>query len=177
MRKLLQLLFLGCFLFNASAQQVKNTSLSKTTLIKAAKEIMIPTSTCALITQDKNGISRVRTMDPFAPEKDLTVWFGTNSKSRKVAQIKNNNNVTIYYRDKDHSGYVMLHGKAEIIKNKTAKDNYWKDTWSSFYPNKKENYLLIKVTPIWMEIVSPPRNITGNLETWEPPILFFNLKN
>jgi len=177
MRKLLQLLFLGCFLFNASAQQVKNTSLSKTTLIKAAKEIMISTGTCALITQDENGISRVRTMDPFPPEKELTIWFGTNPKSRKIAQIKNNNKVTIYYRDKDDSGYVMLHGEAEIVKNQTAKNNYWKETWKSFYPNKKESYLLIKVTPIWMEIVSPPRNITGSSETWEPPILFFNLKN
>jgi len=171
MRKLLQFLFLGSFIFNASAQQIKNTSLSKTALIKAAKEIMTYTGTCALITQDKNGVSRVRTMDPFAPEKDLTVWFGTNPKSRKVAQIKNNNNVTIYYRDKDDSGYVILHGKAEIIKNQTLKNKYWKDTWSSFYPNKKESYLLIKVTPIWMEIVSPPRNIIGSSETWEPPML------
>ena len=177
MRKLFQFLFLGCFIFNASAQQIKNTSHSKTVLIKAAREIMTSTGTCVLITQDKNGISRARTMDPFSPEKDLTVWLGTNLKSRKVAQIKNNNQVTIHYRDKDDSGYVMLHGKAEIINNKIAKNNYWKDTWKSFYPNKKESYLLIKVTPVWMEIVSPPRKITGSTTTWKPPTLVFNLKN
>jgi general stress protein 26 len=173
MKKLLQIIFLSCFILNTSAQQIKNSSLSKTDLIKAAKEIMTSTETCALITQDKNGASRVRTMDPFPPEKDLTIWFGTNPKSRKIAQIKNDNKVTIYYRDKDETGYVMLHGKGEIINNQATKKNYWKDSWKSFYPNKKESYILIKVTPIWIEIVSPPRNIIGSNKTWEPPMLIF----
>lgn len=157
--------------------QTKNTSFSKAELIKSAKEIMNSTATCALITQDKNGVSRVRTMDPFPPEENVTVWFGTNSTSRKVAQIKQNNLVTLYYRDKDDSGYVTIHGKATLINNKQEKSKHWKETWKSFYPNKKESYLLIKVVPIWMEIVSPTRNIVGNPETWEPPILFFNIKN
>ncbi len=173
MRKFLQFIFVFSFFLSSSAQQTKNTSLSKAMLIKAAKEIMNLTETCALITQDKNGISRVRMMDPFPPEKNLAVWFGTNPKSRKVAQIKNNNNVTLYYRDKNDSGYVMLHGKATIINNQVAKNKYWKERWKSFYPNNAERYLLIKVTPIWIEIVSPPRNIIGSNTTWEPPTLLF----
>ena len=173
MRKLLQLFFVCCFVFNVKAQQIKNTSLSKTLLMKSAKEIMNSTGTCALITQDEKGVSRVRMMDPFTPEEDLTLWFGTNPKSRKTTQIKNNNNVTVYYRDKDDSGYVMIYGKAELIHNQKSKNKYWKNTWKSFYPNKKESYVLIKVTPIRMEIVSPKRNIIGSTETWEPPTLLF----
>lgn len=154
--------------------QTKNTDFTKPELIQAAKEIINSTGTCALITQDENGVSRVRTMDPFPPENDLTIWFGTNPTSRKVTQIKQNNLVTIYYRDKDDSGYVMLHGKATLVNSQKEKDTYWKTTWKSFYPNKKEDYLLIKVVPIWMEIVSPPRNIVGSSKTWEPPTLYFN---
>lgn len=173
MKKIIYLVFFLIPL-SASTQEIKNTKLTKKELIKAAIEIIESSGTCALITKDKNGFSRVRTMDPFAPEKDLTIWFGTNPKSRKVSQIKNNNDVTIYYRDKDGSGYVTIHGKAKLVNLQRLKNNYWKDTWKSFYPNKKENYLLIKVTPIWMEIVSPTRNITGDLKTWEPPMLYFN---
>lgn len=176
MKTLLKLFFTYCLVFNISAQQIKNTKHTKATLIKAAKEIITSTGTCALITQDSNGISRVRTMDPFLPENDLTIWFGTNPKSKKVVQIKNNNKVSIYYRDKDDSGYVTIYGKAELINNQTVKNKYWKDSWKSFYPNKKESYLLIKVTPIWMEVVSPTRNIIGDLKTWEPPTLFFKDK-
>jgi general stress protein 26 len=176
MKKIITLLFV---LFSVSlvAQQVKNTTFSKAELIKAAKEIMNSTGTCALITQDANGISRVRTMDPFQPKKDLTVWFGTNPTSRKVAQIKNNNSVTLYYRDKDDSGYVMIHGKAILVNDPNAKNKYWKASWKAFYQNKKESYLLIKVIPIWMEIVSPPRKIVGSEKTWEPPTLHFTTSN
>jgi general stress protein 26 len=173
MKKLLFFIFVFYFANATSAQKVKNSSHSAVILLKAAEEIMNSTRTCALITQDKNGISRVRTMDPFAPEKDFTVWFGTNPKSRKIAQIKNNNKVTIFYRDKDDSGYVMIYGKAELINDQKLKNKFWKDTWKSFYPNKKESYLLLKVTPIHMEIVSPPRNIVGSADTWEPPTLLF----
>ena len=175
-KKFLAALFFCNFIFTTTAQEIKNTSASKAELLKAAKEIMISTGTCALITQDQNGISRVRMMDLFSPEENLTLWFGTNPNSRKVTQIKNNSSVTVYYRDKDDSGYVMIYGKAELINDQKLKNSYWKDSWKSFYPNKKESYLLIKITPIWMEIVSPPRNIVGNSETWEPPILYFKDK-
>ncbi|MFT5761715.1 MAG: general stress protein 26 [Polaribacter sp.] len=175
-KKIFVFFILSCIPLNGFTQ-TKNTSFSKEALIKAAKEIMNSTGTCALITQDKNGVSRVRTMDPFPPEENATVWLGTNSTSRKVTQIKQNNLVTLYYRDKDDSGYVTIHGKATLVNNEQEKSKHWKETWKSFYPNKKENYLLIKVVPLWMEIVSPPRNIVGNSETWEPPTLFFNLKD
>ena len=33
--------------------------------------------------------------------------------------------------------------------------------------------ILIKVEPEWMEIVSPPRHITGDPETWEPDRVSF----
>ena len=169
-------ILLVCIPLIGIAQHTKNSNFSKADLIKSALEIMNSTGTCALVTQDNKGISRVRIMDPFPPEKDLTVWLGTNPKSRKVSQIKKNNKVTLYYRDKDDSGYVMIHGKAELINNQKEKNKYWKDTWKSFYPNKKESYLLIKITPIWMEIVSPPRNIVGDDGTWEPPTIYFNSK-
>ena len=173
-----KIIYTAIFLISltASTQEIKNTKLTKQKLIKAAKEIINSTGTCALITQDQKGNSRVRTMDPFPPENDLTIWFGTNPKSRKVTQIKNNNKVTLYYRDKDDSGYVTINGIATLINKQELKNKYWKNSWKSFYPNKKESYLLIKVTPISMEIVSPPRNIIGSDSTWEPPTVYFNAK-
>ena len=75
-------------------------------LKNVAREIMTAASTCALITIDEEGQPRVRAMDPFLPESDFTVWFGTNPKSRKVNQIKKNPKVTLYYLDSDATGYV-----------------------------------------------------------------------
>lgn len=142
-------------------------------LILAAREIISSAGTCALITLDDEGRPRARAMDPFPPEEDFTIWFGTNSESRKVGQIKNDPRVTLYYLDGDASGYVMVHGRAELINGKTEKEKYWKKEWEAFYPNNRENYLLVKVSPMWMEVSSFSRGINGDSLTWEPPTVRF----
>ena len=142
-------------------------------LIEAAKEIMNSAGTCALITLDDEGAPRVRAMDPFSPEKDLTVWFGTNSRSRKVDQIKKDPRVTLYYLDKDASGYVIIHGLARLVNNSQEKEKRWKAEWEAFYPDKTKDYLLIEVSPSSIEILSPPRGIVGDPETWQPPVVNF----
>ncbi len=143
-------------------------------LILAAREIMDAAGTCALITLDEEHIPMVRTMDPFPPAEDLTVWFGTNSESRKVQQIKNNPNVTLYYLDSDASGYVVIHGTAQLVDDPEEKQKRWKDSWEAFYPNNREDYLLIRVSPEWMEILSTTRGITGDPKTWETPVVKFD---
>lgn len=143
-------------------------------LLNAAREIMVNTGTCALITLDNEGRPRARTMDPFLPEDNFTVWFGTNSKSRKVDQIKNDPRVTLYYFDSESSGYVMIHGIAQLIDDSKKKEKYWKKEWEAYYPNKSESYMLIKVSPIWMEVLSPAHGVNNDPITWQPPIFQFN---
>ncbi len=149
-----------------------NDSLQQNVKV-AALEIMSAVKTCALITLDEENRPRVRAMDPFLPESDFTVWFGTNPNSRKVAQIKKNPKVTLYYLENESNGYVMIHGTAELVNVQEEKDKRWKPEWEAFYPNKKEDYLLIKVTPDWMEVVSYAHNLVGDTITWEPPIVVF----
>lgn len=158
-----------------SQNEVLKDSLNNK-LIQAAKEIISNAGTCALITLDGEGRPRVRAMDAFPPENDFTVWFGTNPESRKVNQIKNDPRVTLYYLDKDGSGYVMIHGKAQLVNDTGEKEKHWKVEWEAFYPDKNESYLLIKVTPEWMEVVSYAYGITGDPVTWEPPKVTFDSK-
>jgi len=155
------------------AQEKIPEDFSRDTLIKAAREIMTSAGTCALITLDEEGRPRVRAMDPFIPQNDLTVWFGTNSKSRKVQQIKEDPRVTLYYLDRDTSGYVMIYGTAQIVDDPKEKAKRWKKEWETFYPNRSEDYLLIKVSPGWMEVISYSRGIFANPITWEPPKVNF----
>ena len=139
----------------------------------AAREIMTSAETCALITLDREGRPRVRVMDPFIPDRDFTVWLGTNSNSRKVDQIKNDPRVTLYYLADDASGYVMIHGTAYLVNDQEEKDKRWKKEWEAFYPENRETYLLIKIVPEWMEVVSYPHGITGDPVSWEPPKVIF----
>ncbi|MCA0131611.1 pyridoxamine 5'-phosphate oxidase family protein [Winogradskyella alexanderae] len=158
---------------NLIGQEVHIKDSTKNKLTLAAREIIKASGTCALISLDEKSIPRVRIMDPFPPENDFTIWFGTKSESRKVHQIKNNPNVTLYYQDSDASGYVVIHGKAQIVEDEKIKQTKWKKEWEAFYPNK-DSYVLIKVSPDWMEILSHSRGIVGDPVTWQTPIVRFD---
>ena len=154
-------------------QNIKPTDTLTNHILTAAKEIMTTAKTCALITIDKDGRPRVRVMDPFLPEEDFTVWFGTNKKTRKTEQIKNNPKVTLYYLEPNNAGYVMITGIAELIDDVVEKEKRWKDAWHAFYSNM-DDYLLIKVSPDWMEVISYTHHIIGDELTWEPPKVQFD---
>ncbi len=170
----LMLIFIMLTSISVVSQESAITDSSNIKLLKGARKIMIDAGVCSLITLDKEGNPRARTMDPFLPEDDFTVWFGTNSSSRKVTQIKNDPRVTLYYFESNTSGYVVISGTAQLINKPEKKDSYWKNEWEAFYPNERENYLLIKVTPIWLEVLDPAHGIYNNPKTWQPPIVVFD---
>ena len=157
--------------FNQNSQTQDSTTIK---LLSAAKDIMSTAKTCALITLDFEGIPRVRVMDPFIPENDFTIWLGTNAKTRKVEQIRNNPKVTLYYLEPNGSGYVMLYGLAQLVNDQAEKDRRWKATWEAYYPNDREDYLLIKISPQWLEVISYSHGIIGDPDTWEPPKVLFD---
>ena len=146
---------------------------SRDELIDAAREIMITSRYCALITVDGSGRTNARTMDPFAPDKDMVVWFGTNPRSRKVAEIRRHPRVTLYYFDRENQAYVTIRGIARLVNDSAAKARHWKEEWKTFYPNRDRDYLLIEVRPLSLEVVNTKKGILGDPRTWQPPTVVF----
>jgi len=168
---LLHLLFLTTTVVLSQNKEVNDSLNIK--IKNAARKIMSSANTCAFITLDKEGSPRVRVMDPFPLENDFTVWLATNPKSRKVTQIKHDSRVTLFYLDKNSTGYVMIRGIAQLVTDPKEKERRWKPEWKAFYPDKPKGYLLIKISPKSMEVVSYKYNILGDSETWQPPVLLF----
>jgi general stress protein 26 len=156
------------------AQNTQTSLWERDSLISAAHEIIENSRYCALITLDKSGMPSVRTMDPFKPEEDMVIWLGTSSKSRKVNEIRNDSRVTMYYADPDGAGYVVINGKAILVNDQKEKERWWKKEWEAFYPEDRNNYLLIKVVPNKLEILSYKHGFTGDPETWRVPAIDFN---
>jgi len=169
-----QLFLILLFLQGLSlTQENQNVQQDRDSLIVAAREIMDKARYCALITVDEAGYPQARTMDPFAPDKDMVVWLGTNKNSRKVKEIKNNPRATLYYLAPDGSGYVVIKGKASLVNSENEKEKYWKEGWDQYYEDNRENYLLIKIEPEKLEIVSYRHNIIGDTKTWKVPCVDF----
>ena len=164
------LVFFAALTTSVSAQQ---RHWSKDELIAEAREIMTTTRYCALISIDKSGRAQARTMDAFAPDEKMTVWFGTNPLSRKVSEIRRNPHVTLYYFDRESQAYVTIQGIARLVNDPKEKARHWKDDWKAFYPDRDKSYLLIEVRPLRLEVVNIKTGIVGTAHDWQPPSVTF----
>jgi general stress protein 26 len=147
--------------------------LSRDQLIAAAREIISSARYAALITLDSSGRAQTRTVDPFAPDENMEIWIGTNPRSRKVAEIRRNRRVTLYYFDRDAQAYVSISGTARLVNDPEEKAKRWKEEWKEFYPDRARDYMLIAVTPDKLELVNVKKGIVGDPQTWKPPSVSF----
>ena len=136
---------------------------------------------CFLITVSESGQAEARLMQPFEPEPDLTIWFGTSPKSRKVREIQRDNRVTLGYTHSEAGAYVTLMGTASIENDVAKKQQYWRDDFAAFWPggSLSDGYALIKFVPTRIELmhigqeVAPepfglrPAILTRTGEAWE----------
>ncbi len=138
-------------------------------MIAAAREIMSSQTYCAIVTVDESGRPRARTMNPFPPEDDLTVWMATNSRSRKVLEIQANPRVCLYYADhKEATGSVTIAGRAELVDEMSEKKKRERPYWKDSFPDWKY-LLLIRVVPERIDVLNYGRGLTNEGDTWQAP--------
>ena len=170
MKRLLIIVFI---LTSAHAQVKYSTGTERDSLIAAAKEIIAMDKYCALATIDSSGHPDVRTMNPFPPEEDMTVWIATNSRSHKVQEIRNNPKVCLYYADHSKAaGYVTMTGTAVLVDDMNEKLKRKRDYWSQAFPDWKY-LILIKVIPERLEVLNYKRGTLNDPITWSVPIVVF----
>jgi general stress protein 26 len=125
---------------------------------------------CTLVTLDKGGQPQARVVDPFPPDPDMSVWIATKSASRKVAQIQKDPRATLLCFDAVKQGYVSLLGAAELVDDPKQKARRWKPEWKAFYDdeNRGKDYLLIRLRPKRLEILSPAHGLLNDPRTFQP---------
>jgi general stress protein 26 len=155
------------------AQEKTSTSAHRDSVIAAAREIIGAQTYCALITIDSTGRANIRTMNPFPPEEDMTVWMATNSRSRKVKEISNNPKVVLYYANHAQAtGYVAITGTAVLVDDIKEKTKRKRDYWTQAFPDWKY-LMLIKVIPERLEVINYKYGFTNNSENWDPAYVEF----
>jgi general stress protein 26 len=165
----LLLLLFGAVVPNSVAQNAKPRLIQSDSLIAAAREIIGLQKYCALVTLDSTGRPNVRTMNPFPPEDDMTVWIATNSRSRKASDIRHNPAVCLYYADHGRAtGYVSISGKAYLVDDMNEKLKRKREYWTQAFPDWKY-LLLIKVVPEKIEVINYRHGLVNDTLTWKPP--------
>jgi general stress protein 26 len=144
-------------------------------IIAAARDIMQKARHCSLITVGDDGHPQARIVDPLEPDSDFTVWIATNPLTRKVREIRRNPRTTLLCFDTATSSYVTVVGRASLITDAADKQKHWKADWAPVYPQgaRDDGFVLIRMTPARLEIVSESRGIVGDPKTWLPLAIEF----
>ena len=154
---------------HAAEPQAPAAAKDKAALLAAAREIMAAQTYCALVTLDESGRPQVRTMNPFPPDEDMVVWMATNTQSRKVAQIKRDSRVALYYANHGTAiGSVVITGKAELVDDMAEILKRKRAYWDQAFPGLR-NLTLIRVVPEKVDVINYKAGVNNDPTTFAAP--------
>jgi general stress protein 26 len=158
-----------------AAQQTQKAPPTRAEILAAARSIIAQARFSTFVTLGEKGEPRARIVDPFAPDSSFTVWVATNSVTRKVKEIRRDARVVLLWFEPGNPGYVSLTGRARLVSDVSEREKHWKEDWKGLYRDRNhgDDYLLIRVTPIHMEVVSYAKGMIGDPKTWRPVMLDF----
>jgi len=125
-------------------KQEQNQNIEK--LIEMVKD----SRTCMLITNEKTAENLSgRPMSISKIDDDGTIWFFTKESSYKVDEIEESKKVSIAITNESSNNYLMIHGSATLVKDKTKMKELWSSLLKAWFPLGLEDpdMILIKVTP------------------------------
>lgn len=118
---------------------------------------------CHLTTVDEHGYPHTTAMlnlrcakeypglvDLHAEDRnDFCVYMTTANRSPKMARLKGNPKVSLYFCDADQIIGLMLGGDIAVIEDQALKERIWQDGWTMYYPNGPQGpeYGVIKLAP------------------------------
>lgn len=182
----------GCASAPASpGSRVATDSLNLATdpgqVLEAARRLMESDENMALVTVDDNGQPRIRTVkaflsdvDPADPRASMTVWVMTRDSTRKVEQIRNHPQVSLYFNDDAKVSYLTVMGTAlvhtdprhpaiQALLARPALEGYA----DYFWPDFPKGFVMLEIQPGWIEFMDQEK-LKPHGETWRPQAVVFD---
>lgn len=151
-------------------------------IIAAARALMVADPDAALVTVDRDGQPRVRSVrafpeefDPGDPVKTMTCWVMTRLNTRKVEQVRSHSKVALYFDDDAQISYLTIMGEAIVhtdADNPRAKRLYDDEYAAFFWPDFPNDFVMIEIQPKWMEFMGP--GVPNHGEHWRPQGLYLS---
>jgi len=116
---------------------------------EACDDLMTTSPVCQLTTIDANGFPHTTAMNNLrcareypllAPlycdsGNDFLMYVTTSMQSDKMARIRANPKVSMYFCDPSQIIGLMLSGEIEVVTDQALKNRIWQKGWAMYYPN------------------------------------------
>ena len=127
---------------------------------------LVNRSTIAMLgTNGDKGYPNIRAMIKMENEGLKTIWFSTNTSSRKIPQLKKNPKACVYFVDFDKWIGLMLVGTTEIRKDQQSRERLWREGYEKYYPKgvNDPDYSVLRFTTQWGRYYHSLNHITFEL--------------
>jgi general stress protein 26 len=80
-----------------------------------------------------------------------TVWFSTNTSSRRVAQFLKDPRACVYISDNDHFEGLMLVGEMAVLQDEESRRRIWREGFEQYYRQgvNDPDYSVLRFTARW----------------------------
>lgn len=97
------------------------------------------------------GYPNIRAMIKMENEGLKTIWFTTNTSSRKIPQLQNNPKVSVYFVDFEKWMGLMLVGSITILQDAESRKRCWREGFEKYYPKgiNDPDYSVLRFTAHW----------------------------
>ncbi len=109
-------------------------------------------STIAMLgTNGDDGYPNIKAMIKMENEGLKTVWFSTNTSSKRVTQLNRDSKVCVYFVDMDQWKGLMLVGTIEMLQDMVSRQRLWRPGYEKYYPLgvTDPDYSVLRFTAQW----------------------------
>ena len=107
--------------------------------LKQGLELMENQDFCLLGTNGDNGFPNIKGMNNIRHEGMKRIWFGTNTSSSRVQQLKKDNKACVYYVNAKEFKGLLLVGKIDILQDIESRKMLWFEGAEIYYPSGLED--------------------------------------
>jgi len=125
--------------------------MEKEEAIQKALELANRSTIAMLGTNGDDGYPNIKAMIKMENEGLRAVWFSTNTSSRRVAQLRRDPRVSVYFVDFENWMGLMLVGDVEILQDQASRERLWRDGYEKYYPLgvNDPDYTVLRFTARW----------------------------
>ena len=134
----------------------KNVAINESlTLIERSKVALVGSV-------DGSAFPNIKAMLNMAHDGLATVWFSTNTSSKRVAQWQHNPKACVYYVDEDNFKGLMLVGNIEVLQDAESRQRLWRPGFEQYYPLGVDDpdYSVLRFTAQWGNYYHGLSNLT-----------------
>ena len=116
-------------------------------------------------TNGDNGYPNIKAMFKMENEGLKTIWFSTNTSSKRVAQLIQDPKACVYFADFKQLKGLMLIGNIEVLQDIESKKRLWREGYELYYPEgvNDPDYTVLRFTSQWGNYYHMLNNVTFEL--------------